>query len=83
MYRYRYMYSRTCALIGGSTIVFFDPSPVPHLTTTESSSPVKPLNFFWIGVFSIGVFDWGNEFDPKIVPAKSNSSIIVFKTIIP
>ena len=33
------------------------------LTPMESSSPVKPPNFL----------DWGNEFDPKIVSAKSNS----------
>ena len=28
-------------------------------------------------------YDWGNEFHPKIVPAKSNSSTIVSKTIMP
>ena len=47
------------------------------LTLTKSSSLEKHQ------IFGMGVWDLGNEFHPKIVLAKSNSSMIVFKTIMP
>ena len=61
--------------------------PVP-LTPTEFISWVKPSIFFRLRVFGLGLGGltkkyWGNEFHPKIVHSKSNSSIKVFKMIMP